>query len=495
MSRFISYGKYGVSSRLYLASYYGLKVLEEGGNVFDAAITISSLLSLLIPHTGGLGGDGFILGKLNNDEIIAYNGSGKTPKEFPSEDFIREKPIIGPLTVTVPGLVDLWMYIYEEYSTMDINYLLRPAISLAYNGFYLPEQTGYAIKSYRNKLSRFKNWNKVFGRLNTGDYIRFSKMGEVFKAIARYGWEGFYNSRYTEYIVEELNNEGVKISVEDFNRHSGYRFKPIKISYRDSEIYELPPNTQGITTLEILKMMENLELYKYDIESIDRISRYIKIAALAYRDRDKYIGDTRYIKEDYLKILSDKHINDLSNEIKLSYGDTTFFTLADKYGNILGFIQSIFYPFGSGIVAYEIPFQSRALGFKPIKGYVNSPAPEKRPLHTLSISYIDSGDKEYIVGCAGGELRPQIHSQIISNILDYKMSLSEAGNIWRYMLIEWRDEKAYKVVSEKNIKINAIEYVEYPSTNVGIVHTLYRRKGRIGLYADIRGGGIALAKY
>jgi len=495
MSRFVSYGRYGVSSRLYLASYYGLKVLEEGGNVFDAAITISSLLSLLIPHTGGLGGDGFILGKLNNDELIAYNGSGKTPREFPAEDFIREKPSIGPLTVTVPGLVDLWMYIYEEYATMDLNYLLKPAISLAYNGFHLTEQTGYTIKLYRNKLSRFKSWSKVYGKLSSGEYVRFSKMGEAFKAIAKYGWEGFYNSRYTEYIVKELNDEGVKISTEDFNRHSGYRFKPIKIYYRESEIYELPPNTQGITTLEILRMMENIELYKYDIESIDRIYKYIKIAALAYRDRDEYIGDPEYIKEDYLKVLSDKHISNLSNEIKLSYGDTTFFTLADKYGNILGFIQSIFYPFGSGIVAYEIPFQSRALGFKPIKGHVNSPAPDKRPLHTLSISYIDSGDKEYIIGCAGGELRPQIHTQIISNILDYEMSLSESGNMWRYMLIEWGDGRPIKVISEKDLKVNNIEYVGYPSKNVGIIHTLYREKDKIGLYADIRGGGVALAQY
>ena len=487
-------GRYGIASRLYIASKLGLDVLSEGGNVFDAAITVSSILSLFIPHTGGLGGDAFILGRLNNGEIIAYNGSGRSPKNFPVDFFLENRPLRGGLTISVPGLVDTWIYINEEYGSMELSRLLKPAITLGENGFYPPIQTLKAISLHWDELSSFKSWKETYGRFSRGELIRLTRFSNILKMIARYGWDGFYTGKVAERIVSGLNREGSPISTEDFESHRGMEFKPIKIEYGDSEIYELPPNTQGITTLEILRLVDKLGLRGVD-RSEDWWNKYFNIAAISYMDRDRYIGDPDYMDIDPEYILSRDHLSGYIKILRLGSGDTTFFTLSDKYGNILGFIQSLFHPFGSGIVSEEIPFQNRLIGFSKVKGLPNSPSPGKRPLHTLSILMAERGDRTYIVGCAGGDLRPQIHSQVIINILDYGMDVAEAVMAKRNMIVRWGDGKPIDGVSEDKLKLGYMSNIQYPSRRVGIAYGLMydMDKRYIELFSDVRGGGSHLS--
>jgi gamma-glutamyltranspeptidase/glutathione hydrolase len=319
---------------------------------------------------------------------------------------------------------------------MDLSILLKPAIALAENGFYTPYQLYRAVEMYKEELSEFVSWRKVFGKIEREGYIKFEKLAMILKRIARHGRDGFYSGEIAEKIVEGLNREGSPISIEDFERHRGFQFKPIKLYYGDSTIYELPPNTQGITTLEILALIKELGLDESEKDA-KWWDKYMKATALAYYDRDRYIGDPDYMNINPEKLIERRYIESLSRNIELNNGDTTFFTLSDKYGNIMGFIQSIFYPFGSGIVSQDIVFQSRLIGFKYEYGYPNSPAPEKRPLHTLSISLIDVDEDFYIVGCAGGDLRPQIHSQVISNILVHGMDIASATISRRGMLTKW----------------------------------------------------------
>jgi len=503
MVNYASYGIGGIASQIHYASLAGLEILRNGGNAFDAAITVSSVLSVLLPHTGGIGGDGFLLAMDSSGELIAYNGSGRSPKRFPVDKYLEIKPIRGPLTITVPGLVDLWGWIQENYASMDLNDLLRPAISLAENGFYVQEQLGKAIINSYKELIHYSSWAKTFGSLKKGDHVKFRDLARVLRIIGRRGSREFYEGKLVEEIVEKLSEQGVLIDYEDFSNHYGEIVKPIKMYYKDYELYELPPNTQGLTTLELLKLIELSELNKKKFNDENRIIEFFKLSIIAYNDRDTYISDPNFYRVDEDFLLSENRLKSLIDR-KLSItmdspkADTTFFVVGDRNRNIVGFIQSIFYPFGSGIVVNEIPFQNRGYGFAKVKGLPNSPAPLKRPLHTLSILLAEH-DREgiYVIGCAGGHLRPQIHSEILMNIVDYGMSLSEAINAPRYMLLEFVNGEIKKGIVEIDLGIEPshkyIDIVDAKTPRTGIVHALRYSKDKIYEFvADSRGGGEAI---
>ena len=503
MVNYASYGIGGIASQIHYASLAGLEILRNGGNAFDAAITVSSVLTVLLPHTSSIGGDGFILAKDSSGELIAYNGSGRSPRRFPVEKYLEIKPVRGPLTVTVPGLVDLWGWIQENYASMDLLDLLRPAISLAENGFYVQEQLGKAINNSYKELMPYSSWVKTFGTLKKGDHVKFKDLARILRIIGKKGPREFYEGKLAEEIVEKLTEQGVLIDYEDFRDHYGEMVKPIKINYKDYELYELPPNTQGLTTLELLKLVEISELNKKKFSDEDRIVEFFKLSIIAYSDRDKYISDPKFYSIDADFLLSENRLKTLINRklgmsMKASEADTTFFVVGDKNGNSVGFIQSIFYPFGSGIVVNEIPFQCRGAGFAKVKGLPNSPAPLKRPLHTLSILLAEH-DREgiYIIGCAGGYLRPQIHSEVLMNIVDYGMSLSEAIDAPRYMLLDFVNGEIKKGIVEIDLGIRPshkyIDVVDAKSPRTGIVHALKYSKNKVYEFvADNRGGGKAI---
>ncbi len=486
---FPAVGSYGIATRIHIATHVGLEVLREGGNVFDAAIATSAVLSLVIPHTGGLGGDGFILGQLSNGELVAYNGSGRAPRDFPADKFMEERPKRGGLTISVPGLVDLWIHIWEEYGSMDLKRLLQPAISLAENGFYPPRQLIAAVNRLWDELSPYESWRRTYGAVSKAQPLRQRRHAWVLRQIARKGWEGFYSGRVAEEIVEELGREGAHLSTQDLEEHRGEPMEPMKIEYNGYEVYELPPNTQGVTTLEILRFMDILELDNRQRDG-EWWRLYFEAAAHAYSDRDNYLGDPDHMSINPYTLLEERHVSSHISSFRLGGGDTTFFTLADRYGNRLGFIQSLFHPFGSGLVALEIPFQNRLIGFRPEPGYPNSPAPLKRPLHTLSILLYRGDNDLGIVGCAGGDLRPQIHTQVFSNIVDRGMDIGRAVMEPRAMLMSWGSER--RIVSETEIGIGE-ERIPYPATYVGVVQVLRSRDGYIEVFADARGGGTAQA--
>jgi len=493
--------KGGVASQIHLATIEGLKILEEGGNAFDAAIAISSVLTVLLPNRSSAGGDGFLLAVDSGAEPVAYNGSGRSPQDLPVEEYLAEKPVRGPLTVTVPGLVELWEWVNENYGSMDLGLLLSRAISLARNGFYAQEPLALAVESSMPILAEYESWKKVFGWMKAGSRICFPRLARIYVAVARRGADAFYRSSLTEDMVQELRRYGIPLTYEDFAEHRGEEITPIKCEYRDYRLYELPPNSQGLSTLQLLKAIEVAELNKLPFRSPERVREFLKLAVGVYYDRDRYVADPNYYKTPVEKLLSPTYLRQRLCKGSRSQGglnpnDTTFFVVADRYGNLVGFIQSIFHSFGSGIVAQDVPFQSRGAGFAKSPDLPNSPAPRKRPLHTLSILLArHSNQGDYLIGCAGGDLRPQIHAEVFTNAADYNMPLSKAVEAPRDILTSWREREA-KAIVEENIWAHELpnwaNRIEYPSPSTGIAHAARRRRdGMLEFVADPRGGGVA----
>ncbi|AWR97526.1 gamma-glutamyltransferase family protein [Acidianus sulfidivorans JP7] len=469
-------GKKIVTTANYIASYVGAKILEKGGNAFDAAIAISAALSVVIPHTSGLGGDGFLLAK-TPEGIIAYNSSGWAPKNLKAEK-IGERD---PNAVVVPGLVDLW-YLLEDYITLSYDELLSPAISLAVNGFYIGKSLHHAILN-TPKLNN--EWASIFGDKRYGDFIRFRKLGRVLREISR-DPRNFYEGKISEEIVDGLRKFNVPVEYSDFSEFHGEKSSLLKIRYKDYIVQEFPPNTQGITTLQILKMVELSKINEMPYNDIRRVNSHIKISTIAYEDRNKYVADPRFAKipdylldDDYLA----KRMIDEGIQLKLNDGDTTFFAVSDGENDV-GFIQSLFYPFGSGIIVNDIVFNNRGFGFTEGN---NKPEGRKRPLHTLSILYAEKNDSKesLIIGCAGGDLRPQIHSEVLEYYTDYSMEIDEAVNAPRFMYL------GSKVIAEKRLGIPATQE-DYYSKNVGIVQAIKNKNGKIIGVADPRSEGIVI---
>lgn len=474
-----------VVSQHYISSLIGLKILEKGGNAFDAALAMSAALNVVLPHTGGIGGDAFILA-LQGDELIAYNGSGRSPRNFDVERFLNEKPKKGPLTITIPGLVDVWDYLSTNYCKFSLEELLKPSIRLCMEGFMINNELHNAIL---NNPSQDPDWIRIFSNLKLGDILLQKEMAENLEIISK-NPRDFYEGDLAYSIVEMLSKKGCKIDYKDFEQHKGEKFEPISIDFRGWKVFELPPNTQGLTTLEILKMIEETSIDHLEYENEKRIKKYLKIASIAYEDRDLYLGDQEYMKINPYDLLKREYINERISKLNLESGDTTFLAAADKDGNIVGLIQSLFYPFGSGVVVKGITFQGRALGFAKKTGLPNSPAGNKRPLHTLSICLAEKGENKLILGCAGGDLRPQIHSQILENFISRGMDLKRAIESPRFMLINDSE-----FIYEKRLNLKGGKQLDFYSASVGIANAIEYDGEKFKGIADLRSEGISLALY
>ncbi|MEM1620003.1 MAG: gamma-glutamyltransferase [Fervidicoccaceae archaeon] len=495
-------GRGGVASTIHLASLAGLEVLREGGNAFDAALATSAVLTALVPHLGDLGGDAFLLAKLESGELVAYNGSGRSPKEFDAEAYMREKPAHGPLTVTVPGIVDLWEWMHENFCSLDLARLLKPAQSLLENGFYPQEPLLRAIEKRRGELSRYESWRRTFGSIAPGSLVKFRSKAEIVGLLAKKGLREFYEGSVAERLVDELRAQGVPVGFEDFASHSGERFpRLLRAQIDDVELYELPPNTQGHTALQMLKTYEaDPDVRGRERADALRVEKFFEIAMESYKYRDENLGDPLSMTKPFDALERELIIERKKRASRGSEGvgdaDTTFFVTADGRGNLVGFIQSTFYHFGSGLVASEISFQARGACFAHAPGLPNSPAPRKRPLHTLSILAAERGDELYIIGCQGGHLRPQIHASLLIDIIYYGMDLQRSVFAPRYVIREWRNYEPTVIVLERGIdvEVRTNARVDRPlmSEETGVVHALHAKPNEVILVADPRASGVAL---
>ncbi|MEM1701823.1 MAG: gamma-glutamyltransferase [Desulfurococcaceae archaeon] len=494
-----AYGKIGVTSDHPLATKIGIEILESGGNAFDAAIAVSAVLAVVQPHLGGLGGDAFLLGVMG-DDIVAIASSGESPKGFKVDRYLEEKPTRGPLTVTVPGLVHLWGYIYEKYSSMPLESLIKPAIKLAYNGFHAGWSLATASRVYEAELSRYK-WARYFRGINQGDLVVNKELYTALRLIATRGWDEFYYGELAEVVVNELQEQSVDIGLDDLMEHESSAVKPLKLNVDNKTLYELPPNTQGASTLQLISALYELELYRYRFDDPERIFAWSEPINNVYLFRDIYLGDPDYMKIDINYYINYREVERALHSVTtkpgtfdINRGDTTFFAVSDGE-TLIGFIQSLFYPFGSGLVAHGFPLQNRGVGFAKTKGLPNSPAPGKKPLHTLSILLVDDDRSKYIIGCVGGDYRPQLHLRVYENIFVYNMHPSKAVDVPRFIYTKPYNgqqvvvESPFPVKTHETIKTEVVDYYNGP----GYVHVLFLCKGVAGLTNDPRSEGASIA--
>jgi gamma-glutamyltranspeptidase/glutathione hydrolase len=472
-------GKRVIATQHPLATYVGLKVMENGGNAFDALIAASAVIGVVLPHTSGIGGDAFLLANTPEGKI-AYNASGWLPKKAS-----KPSSVYDPNTVLVPGLVDLWDFISIKYCNLDLSDLVRYSIKVAENGFNVSR----SLFNASNKVYRpYESWKKKFANLKLGQNLKLKGMAETLRIISKDPRE-FYEGNLAHELIEGLKVHGVNVELEDFAEFKGEVVKPITSSYSEYMLYELPPNSQGVTTLELLNLIEISNLNKLPIFDPKRIENHVKLALIAYEDRNKYVGDPRFNNINISNLLNKNYLSyKIKNMHELNIqldpaGDTTFLVASDGE-NEVGLIQSLFHPFGSGIVVKDIPFNNRGFGFT--EG-VNSAEPRKRPLHTLSILIAEKEKDLIIIGCAGGDLRPQIHSLVLEYILDYNMEIDQAVDAPRFIV------NGNEIIVEGRINYDKGRRTEYYSSEVGIVQALRKKDGEYYIaVADPRSDGIAL---
>ncbi len=438
-----------VSTPHYLASQAGWRVLREGGNAVDAAIAANAVLNVVMPDNCSLGGDAFfMIWDPSKKEVVGLNGSGGAP-EGVTADAVRSAghdamPERGPWTITVPGAVEAWGKALEQYGSRDLDYLLIDAIRYAAEGFPVTNSLHDAINTNRSMLSADPSAAKQFlpgGNVPApGSILRQPGLAASFREIARGGPDAFYSGKIATRMIRSLNKAGSPIALDDLSRQSSDWVAPISSDYRGYTVYEMPPNTQGLTALQMLNIAQGWDPATLPDASAEQIHHFVEAKKLAFVDRDRYVADPRFVEVPVEKLISSEYADQLRGQISpteawvdasttAGAGDTIYLCAFDRDGMAVSLIQSLFRGFGSGIVAGEtgIVMQNRGASFSLDEEAANSLQPAKRPMHTLIPGMIFDGPLPWSVfGCMGGHGQAQTHLQLVTRMIDHGMNPQEA---------------------------------------------------------------------
>ena len=435
-----------------LATQVALDILKKGGSAVDAAIAANALLGLVEPTGNGMGGDLFaIVWDANKKELTALNASGRSPNSL-TLDYFKEQnmtkiPAYGPLPVSVPGCVDGWFELHEKYGKLPMAELLQPAIDYAENGFPVTELIAYYMGLSVPYLSRYDGFAEVFAPNGKapikGEIFKNPALANTFKKIAKGGRDAFYKGEIARTIAQYMKQQGGFLSYEYMANHTSEWVEPVSTNYRGYEVWEIPPNGQGIAALQILNLLEGYDIAEMGFGSEAYIHTFTEAKKLAFEDRAKYYADMDFAQvpvqqliskayaEERRKLINPNRAARRINESKLRDGDTIYLTVADENGNMVSLIQSNFRGMGSGMTppGLGVVLQDRGELFSLEDGHPNIYAPGKRPFHTIIPAFITKDGKPWVsFGLMGGAMQPQGHAQIVVNLIDFKMNLQEAGD-------------------------------------------------------------------
>lgn len=445
-----------VASSQPLATQVGIDILKQGGSAIDAAIAVNACLGLMEPTGCGIGGDLYaIVWDAKTKQLYGLNGSGRSPRSL-TLDYFKQKgmkaiPAIGPLPVSVPGAVDGWFELHQKFGRIPMAKILEPAIRYAEQGFPVSEVIAYYLSRNAASLSRFPNVTSTYtinGKpVQKGDIFRNPQLANTLKQLVKGGRDAFYKGAIARTIDSFMKAQGGFLSYEDLANHSSTWVQPISTRYRDVDVWELPPNGQGMAALQMLNILEGYTFKPEEFGSARHIHLFTEAKKLVFEDRAKYYADNEFSKMPVEELISKDYAakrRALINENRASYNfkagdpfakETIFLTAADKDGNMIALIQSNYRGMGSGMVPDGLGFmlQDRGELFRLDEGHPNVYAPGKRPFHTIIPAFATKNGQPWLsFGVMGGDFQPLGHTQIIMNLVDFGMNLQEAGDAPRF---------------------------------------------------------------
>ena len=435
-----------------LATQIGIDILKKGGNAVDAAIAANAAIGLMEPTGNGIGGDLFaIIWIENNKKLYGLNASGRSPKNLKLEYFknngFSKIPAYGPLPVSVPGCVDGWFEMHEKFGNLNMKQILEPAINYAENGFPVSELVSYYLGISAKNFGKYPNFNKTY-LINgfspkKGQIFKNKDLANTLRIISDKGRSGFYEGEIAKIMSDFIIDQGGFLSYEDLKKHKSDWIEPVSTNYRGYDVWELPPNGQGIAALQILNLLEKFDIKSLGFGSAEYIHHFVEAKKIAFADRAKYYSDMDFNEIPVEYLISKEYADKRRDEInptraarivkagEIENGDTIYLTVADKDGNMVSLIQSNYRGMGSGMVPPGLGFmlQDRGELFSLDEDHYNVYEPEKRPFHTIIPAFITKDNKPYIsFGLMGGAMQPQGHAQIVINLIDFGMNLQEAGD-------------------------------------------------------------------
>lgn len=435
-----------------LASQIGLDILKSGGNAIDAAIAANIALGLMEPTGNGIGGDLFvIIWDAKTKKLYGLNASGPAPKNISIEYFknkgMDKIPSYGPLPVSVPGVVDGWIKLHERFGKTDFESLFEPTIKYAQNGFPITETVAYYLELSSERFKEYPNFKEVWMpsnlTLKKGDVFKNPALAKTLQNIAKNKRSSFYEGEIAKIMSDFVINNGGFLSREDLAEFHSEWVEPLSTNYRGYDIWELPPNGQGIAALQILNLLEKYDIRNMGLQSSEYIHLFTEAKKLAFADRAKFYADPNFNNIDVNYLISKEYAEKRRKLIHpskaslsddpgiLIEGDTIYLTTADKEGNMVSLIQSNYRGMGSGMVPPGLGFmlQNRGELFNLDKNHANALIGGKRPFHTIIPAFITKNNKPFVsFGVMGGATQPQAHAQIIINIIDFDLNLQEAGD-------------------------------------------------------------------
>jgi len=432
-----------------LASMAGVDILKAGGNAVDAAICANAMLSLVEPMMCGPGGDLFaIVWNEKEKKLFGLNASGRSPYDWSinkaQELGLKEIPVLGPLSWSVPGCVSGWDALQKKFGMFGMAKLLEAPIYYARKGFPVSPiiARSWSLDSTRSSTLR-ETFTPSGKAVKYGDIFKNPGLARFFETIARDGSEAFYQGEIAERIVKFSRSNGGRFSMRDFKNHTANWVEPVSANYRGYDVWELPPNGQGIAALQILNMLEHFDIASLKPNSAEHLHLFIEAKKLAFEDRAVYYADMDFADVPLKHLISKEYarqrvklINPKRAAQKVQPGrikgssDTIYLTTADKEGNMVSLIQSIYYQWGSSIVPDGMGFclQNRGQLFSLNPNHLNKLEPHKRPFHTIIPAFMTKNGKPvFSFGVMGGSFQPQGHAQVLMNIIDFGMSIQQAG--------------------------------------------------------------------
>jgi gamma-glutamyltranspeptidase/glutathione hydrolase len=438
-----------------LATQIALDVQREGGNAVDAAIAANAALGLMEPTSNGIGGDLFaMVWAAETNTLHGLNASGRSPRSLSLDRLtgqgLQKIPSFGPLPVSVPGAVDGWFELHERFGKLSMKRILRPTIEYARRGHPVHETIAHYWKlaiENRAPFPGFLEQMTLGGRApRAGEIWKNPNLANTLEQISDKGREAFYRGEIAAVIGEYMQSNGGYLSAEDMAAHRSDWVEPVSLNYRGFDVWELPPNGQGIAALQILAIMQQHDVETMGFGSADYIHLFLEAKKLAFEDRARFYADPGFADIPVEGLLSKRYTESRNALIDmrkaatafphgdpeaLGQGDTIYLTTADREGNMVSLIQSNYRGMGSGMTPPGLGFvlQDRGELFSLQAGHPNVFQPGKRPFHTIIPAFITRGGKPLIsFGVMGGAMQPQGHAQIVANLVDFGMGLQEAGD-------------------------------------------------------------------